>query len=92
MVKRMFEMAADGTPPSRIAMWINSQGVDDRRVLDGRQPWSPRTVLRVLRNRVYVGHMAAVADAHDAIGGERANCARRRRERGGGARREARSR
>jgi DNA invertase Pin-like site-specific DNA recombinase len=66
-VKRMFEMAADGAPPSAIAMWINSLSHDDRRVLNGRAAWSPKGVLRVLGNRVYVGRMGAVADAHDAI-------------------------
>ncbi len=67
VVRRIFEMAAGGTPPSAIATWINSKGVDDRRVLDGRQPWSSKAVLRVLSNRAYLGCMGAVADAHDAI-------------------------
>jgi len=67
VVKRMFEMAAAGAPPSAIAMWINSNGLDDRRVLDGRQSWTSRAVLRVLGNRVYLGRMGAVADVHDAI-------------------------
>ncbi len=67
VVKRMFEMAAAGTPPSAVAMWINSSGLDDRRVLDGRQSWTPKAVLRVLGNRVYLGRMGAVADVHDAI-------------------------
>ena len=67
VVKRMFEMAAAGAPPSAIATWINAQGENDRRILDGRQPWSPKAVLRVLNNRVYLGRMGAVADAHDAI-------------------------
>jgi site-specific DNA recombinase len=67
VIKRMFEMAADGTPPSTIATWINARGVDDHRVLDGRQPWSSKAVLRILGNRVYLGYMGAVADAHDAV-------------------------
>lgn len=67
VVKRMFEMAAAGAAPSAIATWMNSKGIDDRRVLDDRQPWSPKAVLRILSNRVYVGRMGSVADAHDAI-------------------------
>jgi Recombinase len=67
VVKRMFEMAATGAPPSAIATWTNAQGENDRRILDGRQPWSPKAVLRVLNNGVYLGRMGAVADAHDAI-------------------------
>lgn len=66
-MKRMFEMAASGTPPSAIAGWINSLSHDARRVLDGRQSWSAKAVLRVLSNRVYLGRMSAVADAHDAV-------------------------
>jgi|CXWL01.1.fsa_nt_gi site-specific DNA recombinase len=67
VVKRMFEMAAACTPPSAIAMWINTQGEDNPRVLDGRQPWSPKAVLRVLGNRTYLGRMGHVDDAHDPI-------------------------
>jgi len=67
VVKRMFEMAAAGAPPSAIAMWINSLGHDDLCVLDGRNPWSAKGVLRALGNRVYLGRMGAVDDAHDAI-------------------------
>jgi hypothetical protein len=52
---------------SAIAGWINSLSHDDRRVLDGRQSWSAKSVLCVLGNRVYLGRMGAVADAHDAI-------------------------
>jgi hypothetical protein len=63
----MFEMAAAGTPPSAIATWFNSMSHEDRRVLDGRQPWSAKAVLRILANRVYLARMGAVADAHDAI-------------------------
>lgn len=66
-VKRMFEMAAAGAAPSSIADWINSLGHDDRRVLDDRQSWSAKAVLRILSNPVYLGQMGAVADAHDAI-------------------------
>ena len=67
VVKRMFEMAAAGAPPSAIATWINAQGDDNPRVLDGRQPWTSKAVLRVLRNRAYLGRMGLVDDAHDAI-------------------------
>jgi site-specific DNA recombinase len=67
VVKRMFEMAASGAPPSAIAMWINDHGDDNPRVLDGRQPWSPKAVLRVLGNRTYLGRMGHVDDAHDPI-------------------------
>ncbi len=67
VVKRMFEMAAAGTPPSAIAMWINTQGHNNPRILDGRQPWSPKAVLRALGNRTYVGRMGHVDDAHDPI-------------------------
>lgn len=67
VVKRMFEMAAAGAPPSVIAMWINTQGDDNPRVLDGRQPWSSKAVLRVLGNRTYLGRMGHVDDAHDPI-------------------------
>lgn len=66
VVRRMFEMAAAGTPPSAIATWINSQGVDDRRVLDGRQTWSPKAVLRVLGNRVYIGRNLRAPEAFEA--------------------------
>jgi len=67
VVKRMFEMASTGAPPSAIAMWINTQGDDNPRVLNGRQPWSPKAVLRVLANRTYLGRMGQVDDAHDPI-------------------------
>lgn len=66
VVKRMFKMAAAGAPPSAIATWFNTQGETHRHALDGR-PWQPKSVLRVLSNRVYLGRMGAVADAHDAI-------------------------
>jgi hypothetical protein len=67
VVKRIFEMAAAGAPPSAIALWINTQGEDNPRVLDGRQPWRPKAVLRVLGNRTYLGRMGHVDGAHDAI-------------------------
>lgn len=67
VLKRMFEMAAAGAPPSVIATWLNTQGESNRNALDGRQPWSPKAVLRILGNHVYLGRMGAVADAHDAI-------------------------
>lgn len=67
VVKRMFEMAASGAPPSAIATWFNTQGESNRNALDGRQPWSAKAVLRILRNRVYLGRIGAVGDAHDAI-------------------------
>ena len=67
VVKRMFEMAAAGAPPSAIATWFNTQGETNRHALDGRRPWSPKGVLRILSNRVYLGRMGAVDDAHDAI-------------------------
>lgn len=41
VVKRMFEMAAAEAHPSAIATWINAQGENNRRVLDGRRPWTP---------------------------------------------------
>ncbi len=67
IVKRIFEMAAANAPPSAIALWINTLGDHDRRVLDGRQPWTAKTVLRVLTNRTYLGRMGDVDGAHDAI-------------------------
>lgn len=67
IVKRIFEMAAADAPPSAIALWINTLGDRDRRVLDGRQPWTAKTVLRVLTNRTYLGRMGDVEGAHDAI-------------------------
>lgn len=67
VVKRMFEMASAGVPPSAIATWINAQGDDNPRVLDGRRPWTSKAVLRVLRNRAYLGRMGMVDDAHDAL-------------------------
>jgi hypothetical protein len=48
-------------------MWINAQGEDNPRVLDGRRPWSPKAVLRVLGNRTYLGRIGHVDDAHDPI-------------------------
>ncbi len=67
VVKRVFEMVAAGAAPSAVAAWINTQGESNWRILNGRQPWSAKAVLRVLSNRVYLGRMGAVADAHDAI-------------------------
>jgi hypothetical protein len=67
VVKRIFEMASAGAPPSAIARWINTQGEDNPRALDGRQPWSSKAVLRVLGNRTYLGRMGHVDDAHDPM-------------------------
>lgn len=67
IVKRMFEMAAAGTPPSVIADWFNTKWDGDRRLFDGRQRWSAKSVLRVLRNNVYLGRIGEVEDTHEAI-------------------------
>ncbi len=66
VVKRIFEMAADGVLPSAIAEWLNFKCDRDRHLLDERA-WSARSVLRILRNDVYLGRIADVADTHDAI-------------------------
>ena len=67
IVHRMFEMAASGATPSAIASWFNAKWDGDRRLLDGRQPWSAKSVLRVLRNEVYLGRLGEVANTHDAV-------------------------
>lgn len=61
------KMAGAGAAPSAIAGWINSTSHDDRRVLNDRQSWNSKAVLRILKNPVYLGRMGAVADAHEAI-------------------------
>ena len=67
-IRRMFELAAAGTPTTRIAAWLQDEGLRTPR---GHANWGYHTVQRMLRNPVYRGasHRAAriVEDAHPAI-------------------------
>ncbi len=63
-VRRIFSMAALGTPTRHIAAYLNEQGVsvplDYRRVREGKESlgrtWTPSGVCKILRNQVYLGH------------------------------------
>ena len=71
VVKRIFRMAAEGAPPAEIARSLNEQRVPPPAVYrcmthDGldvnayskRQEWTSATIAKMLRNVVYLGHIA----------------------------------
>ena len=58
---RIFRLAAGGLTPSSIAALLNEKKVPSpsaRKRPSAPCPWSARTVIKVLRNPVYLGHMA----------------------------------
>lgn len=71
VVKRIFRMAAEGAPPAEIARSLNERGIPPPAVYrcmthDGldvnayskRQEWTSATITKMLRNVVYLGHIA----------------------------------
>ncbi len=71
VVKRIFRMAAEGAPPTEIARSLNERGIPPPAVYrcmthDGldvnayskRQEWTSATITKMLRNVVYLGHIA----------------------------------
>ena len=71
VVKRIFRMAAEGAPPAEIARSLNERGIPPPAVYrcmthDGldvnayskRQEWTSATIAKMLRNVVYLGHIA----------------------------------
>ena len=66
VVRRIFQMAAEGEVASSIAEQMNREGrpvpLDYRRIREGKlsegRKWSPSGVCKILRNPVYLGHMA----------------------------------
>lgn len=71
IVRRIFEMAANGSTPIEIARYLNSNGVPSPAVyrcsnythLDvdhysKRRAWTSSTITKIFRNIVYLGHMA----------------------------------
>lgn len=71
VVKRIFRMAAEGAPPTEIARSLNERGIPPPAVYrcmthDGldvnayskRQEWTSATIAKMLRNVVYLGHIA----------------------------------
>lgn len=71
VVKTIFRMAANGAPPIEIARRLNAQGIPSpavyRRIThegleagscSGRQEWTSATITKLLRNVVYLGHVA----------------------------------
>lgn len=71
VVKRIFRMAAEGAPPAEIARGLNERGIPPPAVYrcmthDGldvnayskRQEWTSATIAKMLRNVVYLGHIA----------------------------------
>jgi DNA invertase Pin-like site-specific DNA recombinase len=61
-VRWMFEQATTGTPPRAIALTLNLRGM---RTTQGA-PWSARTVIRLLRNPVYVGQLVRYRMSHSS--------------------------
>lgn len=62
-VRRIFELAAMGRNPGRIAAVLNHEGVPSQR---GKE-WSRQAVHWVLTNRVYIGERGSVKRAHPPI-------------------------
>ncbi len=71
VVKRIFRMAAEGAPPAEIARSLNERGIPPPAVYrcmthDGlevsayskRQEWTSAAIAKMLRNVVYLGHIA----------------------------------
>lgn len=69
IVKKIFQLAANGTPPSEIARTLNGQGIPppavyrcmthdglDARRCSKRQEWTAATIAKMLRNAVYLGN------------------------------------
>lgn len=66
VVRRLFRVAAGGSAPTAIALDANKRGLPNRR--GERGTWSPRTILRILQNPVYVARRPdGTPAAHAAI-------------------------
>lgn len=66
VVRRMFRQAAEGRAPTDIALEANERGLPNKQ--GKRGAWSPRTILRILQNPVYVARRPdGTPAAHAAI-------------------------
>lgn len=68
LVRQIFEKAAAGSTPTAIAGWLNDQGATTKKTGKvGGRPWTSRSVLRLLENRVYLGEIGGTRAAHDPL-------------------------
>jgi DNA invertase Pin-like site-specific DNA recombinase len=56
-VPQIFQRVADGQPLTKIARWLDSEGVKPNSKFG--QKWSPRSIAQIIRNTVYVGQRRA---------------------------------
>lgn len=63
IVRRIFDLAAQGKNPSRIARVLNHEQIPSKR---GKE-WSRQAVHWIITNRAYIGEREGVKRAHEAI-------------------------
>jgi hypothetical protein len=51
VVDRMIVLRAAGNRPDQIAQILNSEGVETRGTKNGKKPWHPSTVARILKRQ-----------------------------------------
>jgi len=65
VVVELFKQAAAGRTPDQLAKWLDERGIKTKRSgRVGGERWSARGVLRLLRNKVYVGEIGGTRAAH----------------------------
>lgn len=72
LVRRIFRLAAAGEPAAAICRRLNAEGCRTR----AGNPWSSRTVLWILRNRLYIGEVVFGRTQARRVGGARGRTVR----------------